>query len=129
MKKSGRYQTAIRVTAITSTTNTLLALLKIAVGYWGHSQALIADGIHSLSDLITDLLVLIAAYVGDRLPDREHPYGHRRIETIAAIIISTLLILVALGIASDTIKHILHYTLKKPSFLVLVIAIVSAVAN
>ena|SRR3990167_448218 len=129
MAKTTRYRTVIRVTLVNSGVNSLLAVLKILVGYFGHSQALIADGIHSLSDLITDLLVLIAARLGDQLPDKEHPYGHRRIETIAAIIISVVVIVVALGIAYDTIEHILHYTLERPDIYVLIIAALSVFAN
>ncbi|OGO91824.1 MAG: cation diffusion facilitator family transporter [Coxiella sp. RIFCSPHIGHO2_12_FULL_44_14] len=126
---SSRYQAAIKVTLVNASTNTLLALLKIVVGYFGHSQALIADGVHSFADLVTDTLVLIAARIGDRLPDKDHPYGHRRIETIAAIIISFVLILVALSIAYDTVQHVVHYTVKKPDIFVILVAVFSIIAN
>ena len=127
---SSVMKTVLRVTVVSSSINTLLALFKIVIGYFGHSQALIADGIHSFSDLITDLLVLIAARMGGQLPDKEHPYGHRRIETIAAIIISIVLILVAFGIAYDTIHHLLSPALRqRPDFPVIIVAIVSVIAN
>lgn len=130
MPKQTRYKTAIRVTIVNASVNTLLALFKIIVGYFGHSQALIADGVHSFSDLITDALVLVGARMGEQLPDKEHPYGHRRIETIAAIIISIVLIGVAVGIAYDTIHHIVgkKYVLK-PDIYVVIIAVVSILAN
>lgn len=130
MPKQTRYKTAIRVTVVNASVNTLLALFKIIVGYFGHSQALIADGVHSFSDLITDALVLVGARMGEQLPDKEHPYGHRRIETIAAIIISIVLIGVAVGIAYDTIHHIVgkKYVLK-PDIYVVIIAVVSILAN
>jgi len=130
MPKPVRYKTAVRVTAVNAATNTLLALFKIFIGYFGHSQALIADGIHSLSDLVTDALVLVAARMGDQVPDKEHPYGHRRIETIGAIIISIVLIGVAIGIAYDTIHHIIDKKhLIKPDIYVVIVAIVSIFAN
>lgn len=130
MTRTARYNTVIVVTIVNSGVNSLLALLKILIGFFGHSQALIADGVHSLSDLITDGLVLIAARMGDQLPDKEHPYGHRRIETIAATIISIILIVVALGIAYDTIQHMLHYaTVKRPDMAVIIVAIISVLAN
>lgn len=127
---SNRFRTVIAVTIVNATVNTLLALLKIIIGYFGYSQALIADGLHSFSDLITDGLVFIAARMGAQSPDKEHPYGHRRIETIGAIIISLVLVGVAVGIAYDTIEHLvigLHF--KKPEWSVIVVAIVSVIAN
>ena len=80
-----RYQTARRVTIVNAATNTLLAFFKIIVGFFARSHALLADGIHSLSDLISDALILIAAKLGGKMPDKDHPYGHQRIETLAAI--------------------------------------------
>ncbi len=130
MPKQARYKAALRATIVNSSTNTLLAIFKIIVGYFGHSQALIADGIHSFSDLITDALVLFAARIGDQMPDKEHPYGHRRVETIAAIIISIVLIGVAAGIAYDTIHHILAKKhLLKPDIYVVIVAVISILAN
>lgn len=130
MLKQARYKTVIRVTIVNASVNTLLALFKIIVGYFGYSQALIADGIHSLSDLITDALVLVTAKMSDQVPDKEHPYGHRRIETIGAIIISIILIGVAIGIAYDTIHHIIDKKhLIKPNIYVVIVAVVSILAN
>ncbi|WP_423062674.1 cation diffusion facilitator family transporter [Candidiatus Paracoxiella cheracis] len=130
MPKQARYKAALRATIVNSSTHTLLAIFKIIVGYFGHSQALIADGIHSFSDLITDALVLFAARIGDQMPDKEHPYGHRRVETIAAIIISIVLIGVAAGIAYDTIHHILAKKhLLKPDIYVVIVAVISILAN
>lgn len=101
-----RYQTAKRVTIVNAISNTFLALLKIIIGYLANSHALIADGLHSLSDLISDALVLIAAKAGGKVPDADHPYGHQRIETLAAIIIAILLLLVGITIVYETYRHI-----------------------
>lgn len=72
--------------------NILQTLIKIGFGILGQSAALIADGIHSLSDLLSDLLVIIAVKLGSREADHDHPYGHRRFETIATVILGVSLI-------------------------------------
>jgi cation diffusion facilitator family transporter len=125
-----RFHVARKVTLFSAATNLFLAIGKIIVGYVGYSHALIADGMHSFSDLISDALVIIAAKAGDRLPDEGHPYGHRRIETMGAIIISLLLIIVAGTIVYDALEHIfLNRATQTPEIIVLGAALVSIVAN
>lgn len=127
--KNPRLSILLSVSLISAVINTLLALFKVSVGIIGYSQALIADGIHSLSDLITDGLVVIAGHLGAQSPDKEHPYGYRRIETIGAIIISLMLIFVALGIITfDNFYHI-HFHATIPTFPVIIVAIVSVIGN
>ncbi len=75
-------------------TNIILAAIKIVVGALAGSVALVADGIHSISDMATDVAVLLGIYYGSKKPDSKHPYGHGRIETFAAAIISTVLVIV-----------------------------------
>ncbi len=75
-------------------TNIILAAIKIVVGTLAGSVALVADGIHSISDMATDVAVLLGIYYGSKIPDSKHPYGHGRIETFAAAIISTVLVIV-----------------------------------
>ncbi|HKJ71178.1 MAG TPA: cation transporter, partial [Gammaproteobacteria bacterium] len=77
-----RYRAAQKVTWIGAGTNLVLAVVKGVVGVLGHSQALVADALHSLSDLLTDALVLIAVRMGAQEPDTDHPYGHGRFETL-----------------------------------------------
>ena len=74
--------------------NAALFVLKLVVGFLSGSIALIADGIHSLSDMTTDLAVLLGLYLGAKEPDREHPYGHGRAETFSAGFIALVLLLV-----------------------------------
>lgn len=97
---------AKRVTLIGAVANLFLAVSKLIVGTLSHSHALVADGIHSLSDLLTDALVLITAHYGGQAADAEHPYGHKRIETLGAIVLAIVLLLVACGIMVDALKHI-----------------------
>jgi cation diffusion facilitator family transporter len=91
--------TAIARTAVVGAiVNLVLSAIKIGTGVAGQSQALIADGIHSLSDLLTDLLVWYAGRHVARRPDREHPYGHGRYETVTTLALSAVLAVVAVGI-------------------------------
>ncbi|HUW26586.1 MAG TPA: cation diffusion facilitator family transporter [Gallionella sp.] len=92
-----RFVAAQKSTWISFWVNLLLTLLQLVVGYFGRSQALIADGLHSLSDLLSDFLVLFANRHSSRHADAEHPYGHARIETAATLLLGSAL--AALGIA------------------------------
>jgi len=87
-----RYKEARKVTLVGSAVDLALGLAKVIVGYIGNSQALIADGIHSFSDLATDGVVLFAMKHGSREADEAHPYGHGRIETLATVILGVALI-------------------------------------
>ncbi|WP_355660999.1 cation diffusion facilitator family transporter [Halomonas salifodinae] len=90
---------ARRVTLVGAFFDGLLGLLKVVVGFLVGSAALVADGIHSFSDLVTDGFVLAATHFGHQAPDRNHPYGHGRIETLATLWLGSVLIFVAGGIA------------------------------
>jgi cation diffusion facilitator family transporter len=101
-----RYKT--RVTIIGAFTNVVLAILKVVFGLLWHSAALIADGIHTLSDLASDMLVIVAIKFGAREADHDHPYGHRRYETIATVVLGIGFLLLAGGIAWDVITRMMH---------------------
>ncbi len=84
--------------------NTLLALAQIISGLIAHSQALLADGLHTLADLISDFIVLITAHHSAKAADDDHPYGHARIETLSSIFLGLALIAVALGMGYKGIQ-------------------------
>ena len=105
---SERYAEVRRVTLVGSALDLSLGIVKIIGGWLGHSQALIADGVHSLSDLATDVLVLYAAKHAHAEADEEHPYGHGRIETAATVGLGVALILVSFGIIYDGAKSLLE---------------------
>ncbi|MGI4984349.1 MAG: cation diffusion facilitator family transporter [Janthinobacterium lividum] len=88
---------AQRTTWISIATNLFLVALQLCVGVLAHSQALIADGIHSLSDLVADGIVLVANKRGGALPDEDHNYGHSRYETVASFFLGALLVAVGAG--------------------------------
>ncbi|WP_017429142.1 cation diffusion facilitator family transporter [Vreelandella jeotgali] len=83
-----------------------LGLLKMATGFWVGSSALIADGVHSLSDLVTNGFVLAAIHYGHQAPDHDHQYGHGRIETLTTLLLGSVLIFVAGGIAWSSLERL-----------------------
>lgn len=105
-----RSQESQRVTLIGAVVNGVLSLAKILIGWLSNSSALVADGIHSLSDLISDALVWFAARYGSEDADEEHPYGHARIETLATLFLGALLIGVALGLVIDALRRLTDST-------------------
>lgn len=125
-----RYQQIKRITLIGAWVNIFLAVFKVMTGYVGQSQALIADGLHSLSDLASDFIVLFAAKHSSRAADEKHPYGHGRIETVFTVALGLFLIGVAIAIAVDTTlrlidrEHLMH-----PGWLALGAAAVSILAK
>lgn len=125
-----RARAAHRVTVVGAVVNLFLAVSKIAGGIWGNSQALIADGIHSISDLATDAMVIIASKHGSQDADEEHPYGHGRIETAMTVGLGVVLILVATGIAWDAVIRLFETErLLNPGWMAMAAAIASVLAN
>ncbi len=94
-----RYRASRRVTWISVVLNLILTAAQVIVGTVGSSHALVADGLHTLSDLITDGIVLFALKHSVKDADEEHPYGHGRIETAVTLVLGAMLLAVALGIA------------------------------
>lgn len=120
-----RSRQARRITLLGALMNCLLGFGKIIGGWFSHSHGLIADGFHSLSDLLTDGMVLIAAHYGSQEADAGHPYGHQRIETAATLIVALILILTGLGIAWDALGELLRHDHTRPQFWALPIAVIS----
>ncbi len=119
-----------RASYVGAAVNIFQTLIKIAFGILGQSAALIADGVHSLSDLLSDLLVIIAIKLGSREADYEHPYGHRRFETIATIILGVSLITIGGAIAWTVMDRMAHpENLPVPNIMSLSIAAVSILIN
>lgn len=125
-----RYAIVRRVTIVSVLTNTLLGLVKCVMGWFGHSQALLADGLHSFSDLFSDIVVFLATKIGSQDADHDHPYGHARVETAATVALAMMLLAVAIGIIWQAVQAFMGALPPyKPSIYVLVVAAVSVVAN
>jgi len=129
-KHDARYREVRKVTLVGSLVDFLLAVAKVVIGYVGQSQALIADGIHSFSDLVTDFMVLFAFKHSSRDADEDHPYGHGRIETIVTVALGFALIVIGVGIAWDAMRRLFEpELLLHPSGIVLIVAAVSIVSK
>ena len=119
-----------RASYVGAAVNVFQTLIKIGFGILGQSAALIADGIHSLSDLLSDLLVIVAVRLGSREADYEHPYGHRRFETIATVILGVSLIAIGGAITWSVMNRMAHPEhLPVPNVMGLGIAAVSILVN
>jgi len=122
---------AIKKTAVVgAVVNITLSVVKIFIGVVGQSQSLVADGIHSVSDLLSDCLVYFVAHKSHHAPDAKHPYGHGRYETMATMALGGSLIIVAAGIVWDAFARMLSpEKLLEPNAITLVAAIFSILAN
>ena len=121
-----RYAVIRRVTLVGAAVDLLLAVGKVAGGLLAQSQSLVADGVHSMSDLVTDMLVLLAARFSRAKPDADHPYGHERIETAATVALGIVLIIIGAGIALDAFWRLFHpEQLSVPEWWAMAIAAVS----
>ncbi len=129
-KATERYLDIRRVTVVGGIVDFILGVVKILIGKLAYSQALVADGVHSLSDLATDVMVVWAAKHASRGPDEQHPYGHQRIETVATIVLGLALASVAIGIGYEALEGIWqHKALSAPGVLALIAAALSVLAK
>lgn len=121
---------AHKVTLIGAALDAVLGVAKILIGWLSNSHALIADGIHSLSDLLTDALVIVVTHYGRQEPDEDHPYGHARYETMGTLILGSLLIAVAGAIAYDSLLRLWQaQSLAIPGWPALVVAALSVLGK
>ena len=96
-----------KITVIGAVANILLTVFKIIAGILGRSAAMIADGIHSLSDLLSDIIVLVFTHISSKGRDRDHSFGHGKFETLATLIVSVILIVVGARLMADGIQKII----------------------
>lgn len=122
-----------RVTLTGSVCNLLLLAFKFTAGILGHSAAMVADAVHSLSDLITDIIVVVFVRLSAKPVDEDHDYGHGKYETLATAVIGLILCAVALGIFQNGAMEIWHFlhgdTLAQPDMLALVAAVVAVLVK
>ncbi|MBN2364879.1 MAG: cation transporter [Calditrichaeota bacterium] len=128
-----RAQEAQKVTWVGFFGNLLLMAGKLFAGIVGNSAAMVADGVHSISDFATDLIVLAFVRVSDKESDVDHRYGHGKFETFATMLISFSLLFVAIGICWSGIQNIIESfegkLLSQPSFIALIAAVLSIICK
>ena len=125
-------KTAMRISLVSIVSNVILSLLKVLAGVVAHSGAMISDAIHSASDVFSTIVVVIGVKISGKESDKEHPYGHERMECVAAIILATILVITGLGIGWSAVTKIAggHYDrLEVPGMLALAAAILSIVVK
>ena len=100
--------TAVKVSAVSIAVNIFLSLLKLTAGLIAHSGAMISDAVHSASDVFSTFVVIAGVSFAGRKPDKEHPYGHERIECVASVLLAAVLAATGIGIGIKGIRTILH---------------------
>ena len=126
---AAREKTVRKVTWVGLLANLFLAGFKFIAGIIGKSQALIADAIHSLTDLTTDIAVIAGSHYWSRPPDDDHPYGHRRLETLVTVFIGIVLLAAGIGIGWRAISTLQQKTAAPPGWIALVAAFVSIICK
>lgn len=130
ISKQARYEQTRKVTLIGVLVNIILMFAQLLGGFFSSSQALIADGIHTLSDLISDFIVLFAAKIASQDADESHPYGHGRFETLATVILGIALAAVAIGILISAVTRLANpESLSQPSSIALLFAAVAIISK
>lgn len=123
---------ATRVSLVSMIGNIVLTAFKLFAGIFAHSQVMISDAVHSASDVISSLIVIVGVKISGREADDEHPYGHERFECVAAVILAAILVIVGGSIGIKAVKSIADGSYKEmvlPGILALVASIVSIVAK
>ena len=129
MEIEQRSKITQRVTLTGAAVNCVLASLQITFGLLGKSQALLADGFHTLSDLGTDFIILYASRRASKAADEDHPYGHGRIETLATMLLGAILAIVGIGIGIRGVESILNPMPSNPEAITIVFAGLAIVAK
>src|SRR5271156_3290476 len=120
-----RLKRGLRTTLLGLVVNTILAAGKLAAGIVGHSHALVADAVESLADIFSSIVVWRGLVVASEPPDEDHPYGHGKAEAIAAAMVSTMLLLAAVGIGVTSVQAIMSGHRDGPrAFTLLVLVVV-----
>jgi len=124
---------AKKVTVISFIINCILSAVKLVVGFLGRSGALVADGIHSLSDLITDIIVFISIKITQKPADEKHNYGHGKVEIVATVLVSVALFIAGFTIGKNGVADLIGFfkgeEAQSPAFIVVIVAAVSLIVK
>ena len=127
--KNERLDIGLRVSRNTIIGNAFLSAIKIIIGILSTSSAMIADGMHSFSDVISTIGVIIGLKLSSKEVDKEHPYGHERIESLSSLFLSIMLFLVAIGIGYSGIQNIITKNYNVPGIMAIVAAVISIISK
>ena len=127
--KDERLDIGVRVSKNTIIGNFILAFIKILIGFIARSTAMLADGMHSLSDVITTIGVIIGLKLSHKEADKSHPYGHEKIESITSLFLAIVLFLVAISIGFSGIIKIINHSYVTPGFSAIIAAIISIIVK
>ncbi|MBE0478984.1 cation transporter [Candidatus Aerophobetes bacterium] len=129
MIKTTKYNKGKKVSLVSILVNASLVFFKLFAGIFGQSSAMIADAVHTLSDLITDIIVILGLKYSTQPSDKKHPYGHEKIETLVSLILGIFLMGVGIKIGYDGIKTIFQRPSVSPTILALFAAVISLVSK
>ena len=105
--KDNMETVAMRVCIVSIFGNTILSLIKLLAGVIAHSGAMVSDAVHSASDVFSSIIVIVGVKLSAQASDKEHPYGHERLECIAALLLANILCLTGIGIGYGAVKNII----------------------
>lgn len=123
------FKLGVKTSVITIIVNVILSIFKIISGVVGKSSAMLADGVHTLSDVLTTVVVILGLKVSSKDADKEHPYGHEKYEAVFAKILSVMLILTGFFIGYEGVKTLIYGNIKTPGLIALIAALVSIIAK
>ena len=132
MQKSSFEAEATRVSAVSIIVNLLLAGFKFVAGAAGHSGAMISDAVHSSSDVLGSLIVIVGVRMSEKESDEDHPYGHERMESVSSLVLALILAVAGLAMGKNALSSIIsgeYRTAVSPGILALIAAIVSIVVK
>lgn len=123
------YELGVKVSIITIIINIVLSAAKIIAGVIGQSSAMLADGVHTLSDVLTTLVVLLGLKISSKEADENHPYGHEKYEPVFAKILSIFLAVTGILIGYEGIKILITGEIKTPGTIALIAALISIITK
>ncbi|MBY7023670.1 MULTISPECIES: cation diffusion facilitator family transporter [Clostridium] len=129
LNNNERLKIGYRVSVVTIIGNVILSIIKIGIGIIASSKAMIADGVHSLSDVFSTIGVIIGLKLSSKKADKEHPYGHEKFESLTSVFLGIMLVLVSLGIGFSGIKNLIYGNYSIPGSLAIFAAVISIVSK
>lgn len=126
---SENYKLGIKASIVTIVINVILTIVKLVAGFLGNSNAMIADGVHTLSDVLSTVVVMVGLKVSSREADENHPYGHERFELVFSKVLSVFLIITGVFIGFESIKTLLSGDIHTPGRIALIAAVASILSK